>query len=183
MIKKEFNQSICATLHEFSDLEPQEQELIKSAIHARTKAQAPYSNFTVGVAVVSAQGTTHHGCNVERCTWTQTTHAEQNAVDSMISQCGPVKITLIALAGAPANHSIELNKKPSTSCITKPEEATLPCGHCRQIIWENCLEDPTVKILALTKHGDVLVTTIGDIYPMRFGPEHLGITYQTSNQP
>ncbi len=175
VVKKEFSHTINATLHDFATLTTQEQELLKQAVAVRRNAQAPYSHFAVGAAVLCDNGSVHVGCNVERCSWTQTTHAEQNAVDAMVAQCGSRKITTIAVAGAAVGKELTIATNPVIESITAANQATLACGHCRQIIWENCYGDPAVKFLALTPFGDVLCTTMGDLLPMPFGPEHLGI--------
>ena len=178
VVKKKFSHIINATLHDFATLTPQEQELLKQAIAVRRNAQAPYSHFAVGVALQSDKGTIHTGCNVERCSWTQTTHAEQNAIDNMVAQWGPCKVTVIAVAGAAVGKELTIASGPIQTSITSANQATLACGHCRQIIWENCYGDPSVKLFSITPFGDVLCTTMGDLLPMPFGPEHLGIDYE-----
>lgn len=165
----------------FSELTQKEQGLILAASLAREKAQAPYSHYKVGVAVLGSKGFAHLGCNVERCSWTQTTHAEQNAVDSMVAEHGSIKIQCVALVGAPASVSIEFPIKESAEKIQTIEEVPVPCGHCLQIIWENCYNDPTVPLIALARNGEVVRTTIGDAFPMRFGPNDLGVDYGKKN--
>jgi cytidine deaminase len=67
-------------------------ELIKKACKVRNNAQATYFNYHVGSAVISSLDQIYHGCNVEVVSFTQTTHAEQNAIDSMIANQGACKI-------------------------------------------------------------------------------------------
>ena len=155
----------------YRELPSDEQTLLEKAFLVRNNAQAPYSNYLVGVAVLSEQGTIHVGCNVERCTWTQTTHAEQNAIDSMIATSGPSKIEKVAVVGAKLGAQFTLTE--STSPINN-----LVCGYCLQLIWENCCGDPNVKILNLESNGIISCTTIADLLPFRFGPENLDIYYQ-----
>ena len=38
--------------------------------------------------------------------------------------------------------------------------------------------DPNVKLMSVTNDGIVTSTTIGDAFPMRFGPKDLGIEYK-----
>lgn len=155
----------------FEELPSDEQELLKKAFAVRSNAQAPYSNYLVGVAIVSDQETVHVGCNVERCTWTQTTHAEQNAIDTMIASIGPSKLLKVAVVGAAkdAQFSLTTSAAPINNLV---------CGHCLQLIWENSCEDPNVKILNLESNGIVACTTIADLLPFRFGPENLNVYYQ-----
>jgi cytidine deaminase len=161
----------------FSELTEQEQKLFEYAAQVRMNAQAPYSNYFVGVAVLSDQDTIHVGCNVERCSLTQTTHAEQNAIDSMVAALGPSKIKSLAVVAAPAHVEVDLRaqKKSPRPAL---ESMAWCCGHCLQIIWENCFGDTTVKILSLLPNGEVAAATIGDVLPIHFGPENVGIVYQ-----
>ena len=161
------------------DLSVEERELVRRASYARLNAQAPYSMYWVGAAVLSKLGVTYTGCNVERATYTQTTHAEQNASDSMVAAEGRgAKIVALAIVGAPAGEDIwnveRFGMRPLKPEV-EVEDFCFACGHCLQIIWENCLADKNVKLLLLTKWGEVARTTIGDAFPMRFGPESLGI--------
>lgn len=175
---KELTQSIHAKITKFSLLTKQEQTLLEQANKVRENAQAPYSNFSVGVAILSKTGNIFTGCNVERCSWSQTTHAEQNAIDSMIAQQGPSKIEIVAVVAAPTGLTLTADHSDN-QILSSFENAPVPCGHCRQIIWENCFNDKSVKIISLMQHGDVLVTTIGDSLPLPFGPESLRIDYNT----
>ncbi len=173
---QELTLQIKAFLRPISSLSQQEQELFAAAINVRKNAQAPYSNFHVGAAVLDTHGKIHTGCNVERCSWSQTTHAEQNAIDSMISASGPTKISIVAVAAAPKQIELSLQSN-STAVQSTFADAKIACGHCLQIIWENCLNDPSVLFLSITEHGYIFQATIGDMLPFRFGPEALGIDY------
>lgn len=170
---------IQAKIGNFSEISSEEQLLLKAASAVRLNAQAPYSNFLVGAAVLSEKGTVYLGCNVERCSWTQTTHAEQNAIDNMVAHLGPAKIKIVALVGGPAGKPMLVPPKKSKSKTKfRLEDAAVPCGHCLQIIWENCFEDTGVKLITLLSNGQVSVTTIGDALPIRFGPRQLELIYR-----
>jgi cytidine deaminase len=148
----------------YSELVADEQDLLKKALEVRKNAQAPYSNYFVGAAVLSENGQMHVGCNVERCTYSQTTHAEQNAIDTMVANEGSVKIAKVAVVAAP--------KTVAINSLEVPEDISgYVCGHCLQIIWENCKGDPSVKIMVLDKDGLVACAAINDLLPFRFGPE------------
>jgi cytidine deaminase len=156
------------------EIKKQQRELLQLALKARFNAQVPYSKYAVGAAVLSSNGKIYFGCNVERCSYTQTTHAEQNAIDSMIAHEGSVKIMSIVIVAAPADQKIDIPE------ILELSESAMPgiCGHCLQIIWENCCDDPHVSILVLLANGALVSTTIGRLLPMPFGPSNLGISYQ-----
>lgn len=169
--------TVTYTLVSFASLSQPEQDLLRAAQNVRSNAQAPYSHFHVGVAVLSQKGTIHSGCNVERCSYSQTSHAEQNAIDNMVASHGPTKIEMVALVAAPEGTDVCLKGTGNEVLPTTIDNVPLPCGHCLQIIWENCFNDGTVKILSLIQNGVVLVTTINDLFPARFGPAQLNIHY------
>lgn len=173
---------ITAQVLTFSELSLKEMELIDAARQARGHAQAPYSHYFVGAAVRSARtGLIYVGCNVERATYTQTTHAEQAAIDTMVATEGPgTKIAMIATAGNPEGK--EIIYATSTGENYRMCDLPVPCGQCLQIIWENCLGAPNVVILGLAGQGVITKTTIGDALPMRFGPEDLGVDYEEVTQ-
>ena len=177
---KELKKTSRVLLYNFAELSGAGQELLYKAAKVRVNAQAPYSNYQVGVAIISKGGSIHVGCNVERCSWTQTTHAEQNAIDSMVAANGSAKILMLALVAAPAGQSVKLPPKVGHNPITELQDIPVPCGHCLQIIWENCYGDPNVELLALTANGEVAITDMGSALPMRFGPNHLGVDYGKS---
>lgn len=161
------------SIRSFSSFSPREQEVINAALNVRTNAQAPYSHFFVGSAVLTSNNQIFSGCNVERCSYTQTTHTEQNAIDTMIAQSGPVKIEMIVAAAAPEGQDIVL-KDGISSGVDSP---AYHCGHCRQIIWENCYNDTQVPCVLVAPDGIIYMTTIGQLFPCPLGPKELGIKY------
>jgi len=101
-----------------------EDELIAAAADVREKAYAPYSNFKVGAAVETDEGTIYTGCNVESASYGLTVCAERVAIWKGIS-LGEKKFGCIAV-------------------VVDTEELTPPCGVCRQIIWEFCGDVPVI---------------------------------------
>lgn len=163
---------------EYQELSVDEVILFQTAIDVRLKAQAPYSHFRVGVAVMSISGKIHVGCNVERASWTQTTHAEQNAIDTMVACEGPVKLWKLALVGGMENVKIVIPPKRNVSQELTLDEIPVPCGHCLQIIWENCHNDGGVELLSLCPNGLIAKVTIDSAFPLKFGPKDLGVEYK-----
>jgi cytidine deaminase len=157
------------------ELSDEEGQILINAQRTRLRAQAPYSRYWVGAALLTETGNWYSGCNVERATYTQTTHAEQNAIDSMIAAEGPVKIKLFGISGAPAHWFLPKDRVKPMLQAFQVDDFCFACGHCLQIIWENCMGDPNVPLLLLTKDRVIVRTTIGDAFPMRFGPESLGV--------
>jgi cytidine deaminase len=180
-MKREITKIVGAEIIGFKSLNSKDQELLSRAAVVRNNSQAPYSKYHVGVALLSGAGTIHVGCNVERCTFTQTTHAEQNAIDNMIAQLGSEKIEAVAVVGAPKGIEIECPPDKIEELVTSFDDVAMPCGHCLQIIWENCHNDQGVKIISMARSGEVVCTTIGDLLPMRFGPVHFGVDYSAKH--
>ncbi|HOX21479.1 MAG TPA: cytidine deaminase [Candidatus Paceibacterota bacterium] len=138
----------------WDDLTEGQEQLLVSARMCRDRAYAPYSKYKVGAAVKDENGRIFSGCNVELVTLSRTTHAEGNAIDTMIANGGR-KITALA-------------------CVDNDGGA--PCGECRQRIWEFCHGNPDVSIIgADIDLKNIQIFTIGELYPYSFGPEALGI--------
>ena len=97
-------------------------ELIAAAREALKHAYAPYSKFQVGAAILTADGKTFTGCNVENASYGLTVCAERNAIFAAVAASnvqpqGKIKLVAVAIA-------------------TVPTVAAAPCGACRQVIAE-----------------------------------------------
>lgn len=161
----------------FSELPRDEQDLLRASEVARASAQAPYSNYWVGAAVISGSDKILSvGCNVENVAYCGI-HAEDNAITNMVCQLGPSKVDKLAFIAAPAKTRIDFKQALIGKPITDFQKIGSPCAVCLQKIWENCFDDPTVPILCLLPNGEVSRTPIGSLYPVRFGPSALGIDY------
>lgn len=176
------SRTITAWVGEFGDLDGMVKEMFYLTNHVRLNAQADYSHYWVGVTVQSAKtGKIYQGCNVERASWTQTTHAEQNAIDSMVAAEGRgTKLSRLVLLAGPEN--VEIRMPPVISqkrenWQVRFKEIPAPCGHCLQIIWENCGEDGDVEMYSLLPTGQVTMVTIDNAFPLKFGPKDLGVDY------
>lgn len=165
-----------------SELSKEDIQLLSAAYYVRLNSQSPYSKYQVGAALKTLNGEEIFvGCNVERATFTQTSHAEQVAVDAAVVRYGPkMRIKKIAIISAPENTGMYIpfiKDMESTidfmvdSPVKKPN---VPCGHCQQIIWENCA-DENVELIGLHESGMITKTTIGSAFPWKFGPRDLGI--------
>jgi cytidine deaminase len=91
-------------------------DLVDAARRARGHAVAPFSNFNVGAALETANGTIVTGCNVENATYGLTICAERVAMFKALSE-GHRQFTRVAV-------------------VADTDAPTPPCGACRQILWE-----------------------------------------------
>ena len=73
------------------------EDLIRHAIEAQNNAQAKYSNFYVGCALLSDNNEVFLGCNIESAAYPSTMCAERVAIYSAIAQ-GITKFKAIAIA-------------------------------------------------------------------------------------
>jgi cytidine deaminase len=95
-------------------LPPQWHDLITASREARSHAYAPYSEFTVGAAVLTKVGDIFSGCNVENASYGLTICAERAAACAAIATGQQDIVTVcISLTGTP-----------------------IPCGTCRQFLYE-----------------------------------------------
>lgn len=150
-----------------NNLSADDRKLVFVAQAVRDMAQASYSNFKVGAAVIDQFGGIHAGVNVERCTYSQTTHAEQNAIDTMVAESGPTAIQAIAMCACDESDDRAVEEFGYDDLI-------FPCGHCLQIIWENC-QTPDIQVFSLLNSDIVALTSIGVLLPVRFGPKNFNV--------
>ncbi len=126
-------------------------KLFNAAKTVRENAHVPYSNFKVGAAFLTEDGSIISGCNVENAAYPQTQCAEASAIGSLISS-GYKKINEIVVIGS-----------GSLLCS--------PCGGCRQRIREFASLD--LKIHMCNEEGHMKTSTLEDLLPDSFGPENL----------
>ncbi|MBE6610003.1 MAG: cytidine deaminase [Ruminococcaceae bacterium] len=124
--------------------------LIEKAKEAREKAYAPYSGFSVGAALLCADGAVYTGANIENASYTPTVCAERVAFFSAVHD-GHREFTAIAIVGGKSGEDID--------------EMCPPCGVCRQVISEFCKGDFNI-IFSNGKADRVL--TLDGLLPYRF---------------
>jgi cytidine deaminase len=130
-------------------------ELVAAARAARKLAYAPYSNFQVGAALLTEDGTVVTGANVENASYGLSICAERVAVFAAVA-AGHRRFTAIAVA-------------------VNGAEPGSPCGACRQVLNE-FPAGPDLQVVCAGDQGDqVEITTLGALLPGAFGPARLGI--------
>lgn len=106
-------------------------ELLSLAGQTRERAYAPYSGYTVGAALLAADGTVTLGCNVENASYGATICAERVAVTRAVAE-GKREFLAIAIVGGKRG-------EPAGTLF-------YPCGICRQFLREFCGDDFRVLV-------------------------------------
>ena len=75
-----------------------EKALCRAALAAMAYAYAPYSGYTVGAALLTADGRVFSGCNIENAAFTPTVCAERTALFKAVSE-GVRDFAMLAVAG------------------------------------------------------------------------------------
>ncbi|QBR92072.1 cytidine deaminase [Nocardioides euryhalodurans] len=125
------------------------ERLRASAVEVAAHAYAPYSNYAVGAAAIADDGRVLVGCNVE--------NAAYGVV--LCAECGVVS-SLHATGGGRLTHFV---------CVNGEGEVIMPCGRCRQLLWEN----GGPELLVWTVSG---VRPMTEVLPDAFGPDDLEAT-------
>ncbi|WP_156252313.1 cytidine deaminase [Pseudactinotalea terrae] len=104
-----------------------------AAREVMTRAYVPYSRFPVGAAALTDAGEVVVGCNVENAAYGVTLCAECSLVSALITGGGG---RLVAF-----------------TCCDSRGARLMPCGRCRQLLWE---------------HGgpELIVDTVSGLKPM-----------------
>ncbi|MEU3727182.1 cytidine deaminase [Streptomyces sp. NPDC031705] len=122
-------------------------EALRTAARAAmTRAYAPYSGFPVGVAALVDDGRVVTGCNVENASYGL----------GLCAECGLVS-SLQATGGGRLTHF---------TCVDGKGEVLVPCGRCRQLLYEFGGPD----LLVETPDG---ILPLSAMLPQAFGPDHL----------
>ncbi len=119
--------------------------LREAALGAMERAYAPYSNFRVGAALRTSDGTLVTGCNIENSVFGLAICAETLAVASAVSR-GLTRFDEIAIA-------------------TEDTEPTPPCGTCRQVLSEFA---PNITVTSYTRDGKEATWPLEELLPNAF---------------
>jgi cytidine deaminase len=117
-----------------------------AAAEAMRHAYAPYSRFYVGAAGLVDDGRVVTGCNVENAAYGV----------ALCAECGAVS-ALHVTGGGRFTHFV---------CVDAAGEVLMPCGRCRQLLWEN--GGPAMQLLTVSG-----VRTMDEVLPDAFGPDNL----------
>lgn len=159
---KKIQHTTTFTVYETIDeLSSKEASLMSEAIKMRETAYAPYSNFSVGAAILLDNGKTVTGSNQENAAYPSGMCAERVAIYS----AGALypKATIIQIA---------ISASSTKKIIDKPVG---PCGSCRQAIAEyEFKQDSPIQLLFMGEKGQIVKTTsLKDLLPLSFDKSFL----------
>jgi len=120
--------------------------LKSAAIDAMKRAYAPYSKFPVGAAALVDDGRIVSGCNVENASYGVGLCAECSLVSNL------------AMTGG--------GKLVAFTCVDGNEDVLMPCGRCRQLLYEHSAPGMVLETVSGMK-------TIDQVLPEAFGPRQL----------
>lgn len=118
-----------------------------TAREAAAQAYAPYSGFAVGAAALVDDGRVVSGCNVENASYGVTLCAECGLVSSLVVGGGGRLVAFTCVGGS-------------------DQRVTMPCGRCRQLLWEH----GGAALLVETPTG---ILPMDEVLPQAFGPDDL----------
>ncbi|HET7476300.1 MAG TPA: cytidine deaminase [Dermatophilaceae bacterium] len=118
-----------------------------AAAEAMRRAYAPYSRFPVGAAGLADDGRVVTGCNVENASFGL----------GLCAECSMVSALVLGGGG----------RLVAVSCVDGAGRTVMPCGRCRQLLWEH--GGPDCQVMTAT--GPRPMT---EILPDAFGPQNLG---------
>jgi cytidine deaminase len=124
---------------------PTDRVLLNAAIAVQDKAHAPFSNYPVGAAVRTVDGTIFVGVNVESASFSLTCCAERVALFTAVS----------------AGHS----RIDACAIVTDEDVPAPPCGACRQVLSEFGSD---IRIVLGNAKGDVRIAALNDLLPESF---------------
>ena len=111
------------------------------------RAYVPYSKFPVGVAALVDDGRVVVGCNVENASYGLTLCAECALVSGLHVSGGG---RLVAF-----------------TCVDGHGNVLMPCGRCRQLLWEHGGADMLIETVSLG------IVPMREVLPDAFGPDDL----------
>ena len=121
-------------------------QVIEAALLASDKAYVPYSQFRVGAALLTKDGSVFQGCNIENASFGLTNCAERTAIFKAVSE-GHRDFTCLAVYGD--------TKDPISHC-----------GACRQVMVE--FFNPDSKVILIAEDKSTVEMTVGELLPYSF---------------
>jgi cytidine deaminase len=125
-------------------------ELLEVAREGVEQSYAPYSDYRVGAALETDDGTVFTGCNVENANYSNSVHAEELALSKAV-EAGHRSFARVAVSS---------NRR----------DGVTPCGMCRQSLAEFC--DESLRVVCEGEEGPTGYT-LGELLPNAISGEDL----------
>lgn len=122
------------------------QRLQRAATEALEHSYSPYSRFPVGAAALVDDGRVVTGANIESASYGVTLCAECSLVSALFMSGGGKLVAFV--------------------CVDGHGEVLMPCGRCRQLLYEH--RAPGLQLLTVSG-----VRSMDQVLPDAFGPENL----------
>jgi len=159
-VKKEIITTVFEYSIDSSELSYEDKVLISKAIEITQNSYSPYSNFSVGAAVLLENGEIVVGSNQENAAYPSGLCAERVALFYANSQFPQSAVMTIAIAA-----------KTRQSLIAKPVP---PCGACRQVMLETEMRfQKPIKIILISKTHVQIIENAKQLLPLNFEKEML----------
>ena len=118
-----------------------------ASVWAASAAYCPYSGLQVGAAALCDDGRVVSGCNVENASYGL----------GLCAECGMVSD--LARTGG--------GRLVAVACVGGDGQPLMPCGRCRQLLWEHGGADMLIETVSLG------IVPMREVLPDAFGPDDL----------
>lgn len=152
---KQFEITVSVKIFTNDELNEIERKLVECASDACNDAYSPYSKFSVGAAVLLANGEIVKGSNQENDAFPSGMCAERVAMFYANSRYPDSAIVAIAVTSSKSGN--------------RNSEYAYPCGACRQSLMQSEIRfGNKIKILAANNVGVTTVESASDLLPLNF---------------
>jgi len=154
-------ESVLHVYDNYDELPEDVAKLMNHAIEIRLKAYSPYSNFSVGAAILLDNGEIITGNNQENASYPSGLCAERTAIYYAGAQFPDSKILKMAITAG--------------SKLKPTSEPIPPCGACRQAIVEyEVKQDAPIEIYFMGETGKVVKSdSLANLLPLVFDKSFL----------
>ncbi|MFA1611376.1 cytidine deaminase [Halobellus rubicundus] len=128
-----------------------EHDLVGRAREALEDAHVPYSEYRVGAALETADGSVYVGCNIENANYSNSLHAEEVAIAEAVKEGHRAFERVAVSSGA--------------------RDGVTPCGMCRQTLAE--FADPGLEVICDEGGDETSTYTLGELLPNAISTETL----------
>ncbi len=145
---------------QWSDLTPEQQELVRIAKEQTERSYCPYSGYHVGAALLLKNGEIVRGCNQENAAYPSGLCAERNALFAAGATYPDQPVLQLAIACYTSGH---FTKMPGS-----------PCGGCRQVMieTEHRYHQP-MQVILYGEEETYIFDSAADLLPLIFVSENL----------